>query len=195
MSYNVLDPRSSHPVSIESTYGGGDQPHANQGSVNLSAQTNPALDALLQRSNRYMDTLESNTGGAMTKAAQLVRDAREGGKRTLQQNEAMRGVGSSNAQSNYEAGTTGLETKALSDVAAAREATLGGAIQGALGIARAPAEMSLQERHLGLSAAQLQQQAAQANMDRWLALLNATRNSPVNQHVYTGAGGGGIPSV
>lgn len=153
--------------------------------LTLTAQTNPALDALLATNNKYIRDLQSGTGLAMDIAGQKMRDAAEGSKAALGQSEGFRGVRSSNRMAGLEADTNRNVTQAIGNVAAERERMLGGAIQGSLGIARAPAEMALAEKGLGLNAFQAQKQAEQQDFGAFLALLNAKRESPI----YSGGGG------
>ena len=156
---------------------------ANQGApppgLNIQAQTNPQLEALQGRANKYMDDLQAGTGHAMDLAGQKMRDAREGGRQALGTSEGMRGVASSNRMGQYEADTQRGVTRAIADTGLERERMLGSAIQGSLGIARAPGEMALQEKGFGLSAYQAQQQANQQQFSNFMALLNAQRQSPI----------------
>lgn len=154
--------------------------------INVTASTYPALEALQERYNKYLGGLETNTGQIMDQAGSRLRDAREGGKRSLQQSQGARGVASSPADSRYEADTQRGVQGAISDIATERERTLGAALQGGLGIARGPADLALSEKGLGINAYQAQQQAQIGQFNAWLALLNAQRNSPLNQQTYTG---------
>lgn len=150
----------------------------------FTAQTNPALDALQGRYDKYLDNLEGNTGRIMDIAGSRLRDAREGGRTSLQASEALRGVGTSNRMGNYDAATTRGVQGAIADITTQREATLGSALQGGLAISKAPADLALQEKGLQLTAAGQQQQAANQQMQAWLALLNSQRQSPI----YAGFG-------
>lgn len=153
--------------------------------LTLSAQTNPALDSLLAQQNKYISDLQSGTGLAMDVAGQKMRDAAEGSKAALGQSEGFRGVRSSNRMAGLEAETNRNVTKAIGDVASERERMLGAAIQGGLGIARAPGEMALAEKSLGLNAFQAQRQSEAQDLSAFMALLNAQRSSPI----YSGGGG------
>lgn len=145
----------------------------------FTAQTNPALDALQGRYDKYLDNLEGNTGRIMDIAGSRIRDAREGGRSALQASEALRGVGSSNRVGNYDADTTRSQQGAIADITTQRENTLGSALQGGLGIARAPGEFALAEKGLGIQAAQAQQAAANQQLQAYLALLQSQRQSPI----------------
>jgi len=149
------------------------------GGGTFTAQTNPALDALQGRYDKYLDNLEGNTGRIMDIAGSRLRDAREGGRTSLQASEALRGVGSSNRLGGYDAATTRGEQGAIADITTERERTLGGALQGGLGIAKAPGDMALAEKGLGIQAAGQQQQAANQQLQAWLALLQSQRQSPI----------------
>jgi hypothetical protein len=168
-------------MSMPGTGGGG----GGGGGGTFTAQTNPALDALQGRYDKYLNGLEGNTGRIMDIAGSRLRDAREGGRTSLQASEALRGVGTSNRVGNYDAATTRGEQGAIADITTQRENTLGSALQGGLGIAKAPADLALQEKGLGLQAAAQQQQAANQQLQAWLALLQSQRQSPV----YSGFSG------
>lgn len=153
--------------------------------INMTASTYPALEALQKRYDTYLGGLETNTGQIMDQAGARLRDAQEGGKRSLQQTQGLRGVASSPADARYEADTQRGVQGAISDIATERERTLGAALQGGLGIARGPADLALAEKGLGINAYQAQNAAQMGQFNAWLALLNAQRNSPLNQP-YTG---------
>jgi hypothetical protein len=166
--------------------------------VNLTASSNPALEALSERYKKYLDNLEGNTGQIMDQAGQRLRDAREGGRQSLMQTQGLRGVSSSPATAKYEADTQRGVQGAISDIATERERTLGAALGGGVGVFGAPANLALQEKGLGLNAWQAQQQAQMNQFQMWQALLNAQRNSPLGGvpggggGPYIGSGGSGV---
>lgn len=151
--------------------------------LNVNAQTSPELQALLDRNNRNLDEIESGTGHEMDVMGQKFRDAREGGRESLRQANAFAGRASTPATAGYEAETQKGVQGTLADVALRRRQMLTGAIQGSLGIARAPGDMALAEKGLGLQAYQAQtaaqNAAAQLQLQQMLALLNAQRQSPI----------------
>jgi hypothetical protein len=149
------------------------------GTGTFTAQTSPALDALQGRYDKYLSGLESNTGRIMDIAGSKLRDIREGGRTSLQASEALRGIGSSNRVANYDAATARSQQGAIADITTQREGTLGAALQGGLGIAKAPADLALSEKGLQLSAAAQQQQAANSSLQAYLSLLQANRSSPI----------------
>jgi hypothetical protein len=153
--------------------------------INISAQNNPALEALQARYDKYLNGLEANSGQIMDQAGSRLRDAREGGLKTLTQTQGLRGVASSPATAKYEADTQRGVQSAIADITTDRERTLGAALTGGLGIARAPGEMALAEKGLGINAFQAQSAANMQQFQAWLALLNAQRDSPM-----MGSGGG-----
>ncbi len=154
--------------------------------INVSAQSNPHLDALLSRSNANLDRLTSGGGELMDTAAGRIRDIREGGRAALGQSEGMRGVSSSGRLADYEGDTSRAQMGAITDITNNRQQNLTSAIQGGLGIAGAPAEMALREKQFGLATHQANQQSANDNFQRFLALLQAQRTSPI----YSGTGTG-----
>lgn len=162
----------------------GGAPAAAAPSTTLNAEMYQPLTALQGRYDKYLNNLESGTGQIMDQAGQRFRDAREGGRQSLIQGQGIRGVGSSNQLAGYEAGTQRGVQSAVADMANARTQMLGGALQGGVGVMGAPAELSLKERGLGLQAAQLNEQTQMNNFNRFLALLNAQRQSPI----YSGGG-------
>jgi hypothetical protein len=154
------------------------------GAATVTAQTNPMLDALTTRYGSYLDNLEGNTGRIMDIAGSKLRDAREGGRNALQQSEGFRGVSSSNRLGQYDTATQRGVQGAIADITTAREGTLGNALQGAVGVARAPAELALAEKQFGLQTANAQQANVNNQFNQLMALLNATRQSPI----YSGYG-------
>lgn len=166
--------------------GGGASPGPT--STAISAATSPALDALQGRYGKYLDNLEGNSGRIMDIAAGRLRDTREGGRAALQQSQGFRGVGSSNRLANYDASTQRGQAGAIADITTQREGTLGNALQGGLGIARAPADLALAEKGFGLTAANQQLQQQQQTFNQLQALLQATRTSPLTggASFYTG---------
>jgi hypothetical protein len=161
--------------------------------ININAGMYQPLNALQDRYNKYLGNLETNTGHIMDTAGAKLRDAREGGKTSLQQGNTMRGVASSPNMANYEAQTQRGVQQTIGDITTERERTLGSALQGGLGIMRSPAELAMQEKGLGIQAYQAstaaQNAAAQQNLNAFLAMLNAQRSSPL----YTGSGAGSGP--
>lgn len=151
-------------------------------SLTLKADTNQALNALLSRQDQHLDNLTNNSGAIMDTAASRIRDLREGGRRQLQEDSLFRGAASDPSLSAYDAETTGMATKAIADTAVQREGNLTNAIQGGLGVAGAPAAEARAEKGLQVSAYQAEQAAKNQNFASWLALLNASRTSPI----YTG---------
>lgn len=168
---------------LAGSFGGG---AAMSPGLNIGAQTNPALDALLARSTANLDRLSSGGGELMDTAAGRIRDIREGGKASLGQSEGMRGVSSSNRAGQYEADTSRAQMGAITDITNNREQNLTSAINSGLGIAGAPAEQALREKQFGLATHQANQQSASDNFQRFMALLNAQRSSPI----YSGTGTG-----
>jgi hypothetical protein len=166
------------PSLTQAPGGGGGAP-----GLSLQAQTYPELEALQQKYNSHLDDLKNNTGHVMDVMGTKMRDAREGGKESLRQANAFAGRASTPANAAYEAQTQRGVQSTLADVANDRERQLTSALQGGLGIARAPAELALSEKGLGLQAYQAQTQAAnqsaQMNLQALLALLQAQRSSPV----------------
>lgn len=179
-----------HPSGAAPAAGAGAASAAGGGSsvpsLSLTANTNQALEALRSRYGKHLDNLENDTGQIMDTAGSRIRDAREGGRRALQENSMFRGAASDPALSSYESETTGLVAKGIADTAAQREANLTGALQGGVSVMGAPEEQALREKGLGVSAYTAEQNArAAANntaFNQYLALLNATRSSPI----YTG---------
>jgi hypothetical protein len=151
--------------------------------LNQTAQTYPELEALQGRYNRHLDNLEGNTGHVMDTMATKFRDAREGGRENLRQANVLGGRASTPATANYESQTQRGVQSTLADVANERERMLTGALQGGLGIMRAPAELALQEKGHGLAVYQAQTQAqnaaSQMNLQALLAMLQAQRQSPI----------------
>jgi len=154
--------------------------------IAVSAQTNPALDALLARSTANLDRLTSGGGELMDTAAGRIRDIREGGRSALGQSEGMRGVSSSNRMGQYEADTSRGEMGAITDITNNRQQNLTSAIQGGLGVAGAGQEMALREKQFGLATQQAASQSANDNFAHFMALLQAQRSSPI----YSGSGTG-----
>lgn len=179
-------------VGVNSMYGSPAQQTAQQppqaAPLNLQAELDPRLLGLLGRQNRYLDALESGGGLQMDIAGQKMRDASIGARQSLQQSEGARGVSSSNRLGKLEADTNRNVTQAIGDVASRREAMLGQAIQGGLGVAAAPGAAALAEKGLGLNAYQAQNAVNSQNFSNFLALLQAQRTSPANQAhgFYTG---------
>lgn len=146
---------------------------------NISAEQAPELTALTDRHKKYLDDLEQGTGHAMDVAAQKFRDVREGGAKALAANEAARGVNTSLAGAKYEGETTRGQQAAIADVGLERTRMRGAALDAAGRAARAPLEMALAEKGLGLQAWQAQQAENRSVFDQYMALLNASRSSPV----------------
>jgi hypothetical protein len=169
--------------------------------VNLQAQPNPHLEALTKDYKGYTDDLKSGTGHFLDVTGQKIRDAREGGKRSLAESESFRGIGSSNRAAQYEEGTLDELQRGLTDAGIERERTYGAALQGGVGVYGAPADLALREKGLGLDAlregraAQQQQydQQRNASLDKFsqfLELLQQQQSMP-SAPVYTGSSGGG----
>jgi hypothetical protein len=158
-------------------------PGGSGGPLNQTAQTYPELEALQGRYNQHLDNLSGNTGHVMDTMATKFRDAREGGRENLRQANVAAGRSSTPATGNYESQTQRGVQSTLADVANERERMLTGALQGGLGIARAPAELALQEKGHGLAMYTAQtnaaNQAAQMNLQALLAMLQAQRQSPI----------------
>ena len=111
----------------------------------------------------------------------------------MAQSEGIRGIGSSNRAAGYEADTARGEQGAIADMVNNRQQNYTAAIQGSLGIAGAAGDRALSEKRFGLDAQNsanqfglasraAESQAANDNFARYMALLNAQRNSPI----YTG---------
>lgn len=168
--------------------GGGASPSGGGGasSLTLNADTNHALEALRGRYDKQLNDLSSNTGHIMDTAGSRIRDAREGGRQALQQDALFANKASDPSLASYDAATVGAQAGAIADIAAGREANLTNALQGGVSVMGAPADLALREKGLQVNAYQAENQAKAAtnNMafQQWLALLNATRTSPI----YTG---------
>jgi hypothetical protein len=158
------------------------------GGLSQTAQTYPELEALQGRYNRHLDDLQNNTGHVMDVMGTKMRDAREGGRENLRQANTFAGRASTPETSNYESNTQRGVQSTLADVANDRERQLTGALQGGLGIARAPADLALAEKGYGLQAYQAQTQAAnqkaQLDLQALMAMLQAQRQSPIYSGGY-----------
>lgn len=180
----IQSPAWSAPAAAASpppSSGGGSAP-----SLTLHADTNSALTALTGRYNKHLDDLSGNTGEIMDTAGSRIRDAREGGRRALQEDALFANRASDPALASYDAATTGAQAGAIADIAQGREANLTNALVGGVGVMGAPAEMALKEKGQQINAysAENAAKAATSNMafQQWMALLNAQRSSPI----YTG---------
>jgi hypothetical protein len=178
--------------------GGGALPYANGGGagsaagatgtsttapqLTLRANTNASLEALRSRYGKHLDDISGDTGHFMDLAGSRIRDAREGQRNALQQDSVFRGAASDPSLAAYDAETTGDVSKAVADVGAQREQQLTSALQGGVNVMGAPEDQAMREKQLQVSAYQAQNAANNQNFASWLALLNATRTSPI----YTG---------
>ncbi len=155
--------------------------------VTFKADTNAALDALSGKYTQHLDDLENNSGKIMDIAGQRMRDAREGGRRSMSDTMTLSGKATDPAAAQYEADTTRGVEGAIADTEAQREAQLTSALQGGVAVHSASPELALKEKQFQAGVYGQQQQAqaqeASANFDRFLALLNSQRTSPI----YTGA--------
>jgi hypothetical protein len=166
-----------------SAYTGGTTPPP-AAPLSLHADTNQALDALIGRYTKQLDNLSSNSGEMMDIAAQKIRDAREGGRKELGQASLAAGRASDPNIAAYDAATEGAQAGAIAGTAAQREANLTNALQGGVGVMGAPANLALQEKQLQLGAYNAQNAATNNTFQQFMAMLNASRTSPI----YTGAG-------
>lgn len=170
------------PATPGSSSGGGSSDSSGSGSLTLKADTNASLEALRNRYTGHLDDIKGNTGHFMDLAGSRIRDAREGGKAALQQDSMFRGAASDPSLAAYEADTTGAVAGAVADVAAGREQQYTNALQGGVAVAGAPEEQALREKQLQVNAYQAESASKNQNFASWLALLNASRTSPI----YTG---------
>lgn len=152
------------------------------GSLTLKADTNQALEAIRNRYTGHLDDIKGDTGHFMNLAGSRIRDAREGGRTALQQDSMFRGVASDPSLAAYESDTTGAVAGAVADVGAQREQQYTNALQGGVAVAGAPEDQALREKQLQVNAYQAESAAKNQNFASWLALLNASRTSPI----YTG---------
>jgi hypothetical protein len=188
-------PGLGSPASSTGSTPGGALPYASGGAaastpttpggssaLTLKADTNASLEALRNRYGTHLDNISGNTGHFMDLAGSRIRDAREGGRAALQQDSMFAGKASDPSLAQYDAATTGQVAGAVADVAAQRENQLTGALQGGVNVMGAPEDQALREKQLQVNAYQAQNAANNQNFSSWLALLNATRTSPI----YTG---------
>lgn len=141
-------------------------------SFSTSAPDDPRLTGLADRYGRYLDDFESGTGKIMDIAGSKLRDAREGGRKALAQSEKFRGVASSGAMGDYETETQGQLSGTLADIAVNREREYGAAMRGAVPMYRAPRELNLQERSIGINAYNAQNAAQQGAFAQMMALMD-----------------------
>lgn len=147
--------------------GGGSAAPPRPSELTLDAKANPYLEELVGRQRGYLDSLEGGTGRIMDIAGSRLRDAREGGRKALQNSAAFRGVDDGSVLSSYDAETTRGVQSALADITTDREALLGNALQGSLGIYSAPGEDARAQNAQAL-------QAWQANNDANMGWWNAS---------------------
>lgn len=137
----------------------------------------------------YIKSLQGNSGVAMETAMAKIRDAREGGRASLMEGAAARGIASTPDLQKYEEGTQGEMARAATDIGLGREAMIGEAMRGAPGVYESPYRLAQGEKQIGLSAQGLNLQreqaeqaaaaaARQAEFDNFMALLSAQRSSP-----------------
>lgn len=141
--------------------------------LQLSAQEDPNLVGLGNDYKKYISDLQSGTGRIMDIAGSRLRDAREGGRKALSEDAAMRGVDDSKLLEDYDTETQGGVSKALADITTDRERTLGGALQGGVSVFGAPKQLALQEKGLGLQAWQANNAASNQSWQNILSLINA----------------------
>lgn len=156
--------------------------------LNLHADTNQALEALAGQYSQQLSDIKGNTGHIMDTLGTKMRDSREGGRRALQEDSTLAGRASDPGLANYDSQTQGMVDQTLADVALGQQDRLTSALQGGVSVMGAPASMAMNEKNLQVQAYNAQNAAAQNSFDRFLALLNATRTSPLNQPqtIYTG---------
>jgi hypothetical protein len=159
--------------------------------IDIQAQTNPGLDQVASQSQEYLKNLKEGSGLVFDVAGQKARDAREGGRKALIQANALAGRPSTYGVGGYDAATNRDVQGALTDAALGREAQYGTALGVAQNAAQAPVTAALNEKNLGLSAWQAQENAVQATnaanaaaqqtaWQQMMALLQAQRTSPLN---------------
>lgn len=165
-----------------STTGSGGSTGSGASSLTLKADTNASLEALRNRYGTHLDNITGNSGQMMDLAGSRIRDAREGGRAALQQDSMFRGAASDPSLASYDSQTQGQVAGAVADVAAGREAHLTSALQGGVNVMGAPEDQAMREKQLQLGAYQAENAAKNQNFSSFLALLNATRTSPI----YTG---------
>ncbi len=144
--------------------------------LTVSAQTNPALNALLQKYNKNLGDIQAGTGHEMDVMGQKLRDAREGGRQAIQQSNVQRGVASSPDLANYEAQTQRGVQSTLADVEQARQKEYTDALSGALPITEAPADLALREKGEDLQAYAAEQAAKNSAFTNFLSLLNTMKS-------------------
>jgi len=170
--------RGGAAPSTTSTGGAG----SGSSSLTLKADTNASLEALRNRYGTHLDNITGNSGQMMDLAGSRIRDAREGGRAALQQDSMFAGKASDPSLASYDSQTQGQVAGAVADVAAGREAHLTSALQGGVNVMGAPEDQAMREKQLQLGAYQAENAAKNQNFSSFLALLNATRTSPI----YTG---------
>jgi hypothetical protein len=177
-------------------------PWRNPGTANtkVSSQMPAESQRLSQNYEQYIQSLKGNTGTAMENAMSKIRDAREGGKKTLTEGAMGRGIASTPDIGKWEEGTQAEMASAATDIGLGRESMIGEAMRGAPSIYESPYRLAQGEKGIGLQAAGLdlqreaqaqaaQESARQREFDNFMALLNAQRSSEADLTGYPVAGG------
>lgn len=149
--------------------------------LSLHADTNAALTALNDRYTQNLNNLQDGNGQIMDIAGSKIRDAREGGRRALQEGNIQAGKASDPSLAGYDAETQRGVEGAITDLALGQEDKYTSAIQGGVNVAGAAPGLALSEKQLQLSAYNAENAADRNNFDKFLALLNANRQSPIYQ--------------
>lgn len=134
--------------------------------LKLESTLDPRLEELVGMERGYLGDLKEGTGRIQDITAGRLRDVREGGRKAVQNSAAFRGVDDEHALTSYDAETARGEQSALADVATGREALMGSALQGALGIFAAPGQNALAQQANQIGAFQANNAA---NMEWWNA--------------------------
>lgn len=163
--------------------GGGGGGAGGRAQATTTAQTNPELTALLGAYKKQLGALESGSGHVLDIAGQKMREAREGGRRGLIEGNIQRGATGGSGLQEYEADTQRGIQGAVTDAALGRESLLNQFILGGTGLAALPGQMALEEKKFGQQVvrdqSQIAAQAAEQRMNAMLALLAASRSSPL----------------
>jgi hypothetical protein len=147
--------------------------------INLQVEPNKALDAMIGNYNQHVNDTKGQDGRMMDLAAGRIRDAREGNRRSLQQDSLFAGRASDPSIASYDAETSGLESAAIADVATQRESNLTNALGAGVGYAAMPAQFANTDKALQIQAATASNAMANNTFNQFLALLNASKQSPI----------------
>lgn len=169
--------------------GGGGTPSASVGGAvgpqaagggSLNSELYKPLTDLQGEAGQYRQDLKNGTGRIAGQIAGATGDWLAGMQNNASQSAAQRGVAGGGVAEQMQGQARDTATRAgakqLGDLAAQREAMLGGAIQGALPITQAAPNLALAEKGLAVNAQQQQNQANQQNFSNQLALSNQAFN-------------------